>query len=179
LTAARYKLGTNDYLGTIKASQDSTFLLPGNREGTAISKSSVKEQKRALALDCPRISALLSSIGSKWTVLVVMLLRDGALRFSELKREIGGISQRMLTLTLRGLERDGLVVRTVYPTMPPRVDYELTQLGHELRGPIEALGEWALAHLDVVDRARLEFDARAEASSAASPVGVRQIIKHR
>ncbi|EGH12704.1 transcriptional regulator, HxlR family protein, partial [Pseudomonas amygdali pv. morsprunorum str. M302280] len=115
---------------------------------------------RAYALDCPRVSALLSSIGDKWTVLVVMLLRDGALRFSELKREIGGISQRMLTLTLRGLERDGLVVRTVYPTMPPRVEYELTPLGHDLRSPVEALGEWVLAHLDVIDQARLAFDGK-------------------
>lgn len=127
--------------------------------------SPVTQQKldtRAYALDCPRVSALLSSIGDKWTVLVVMLLRDGALRFSELKRKIGGISQRMLTLTLRGLERDGLVVRTVYPTMPPRVEYELTPLGHDLRRPVEALGEWVLAHLDVIDQARLAFDAQVQ-----------------
>lgn len=122
----------------------------------------------SLALECPRVSALLSRIGDKWTVLVVMLLRDGPRRFSQLKREIGGISQRMLTLTLRALERDGLVARTVYPTTPPRVDYALTPLGHELREPVEALGRWALAHLDVIDRARREFDARA-AADAATP----------
>ncbi|WP_413730098.1 winged helix-turn-helix transcriptional regulator [Sodalis sp. RH22] len=131
--------------------------------------SLLNEPERSMALDCPRVSTLLSRIGDKWTVLVVMLLREGPRRFSELKREIGGISQRMLTLTLRGLERDGLVVRTVYPTTPPRVDYELTRLGHELREPVEALGKWALAHLDVIDQARHDFDARAEASTTTTP----------
>lgn len=95
--------------------------------------------------------------------MVVMLLRFGPRRFSELKREIGGVSQRMLTLTLRGLERDGLVTRTVTPTTPPRVDYELTALGQSLRGPIEALGGWAVAHLDVLDQAREDFDRRVSA----------------
>lgn len=108
--------------------------------------------------NCSRVSEVLARIGDKWTVMVVMLLRDGPKRFSELKREIGGVSQRMLTLTLRGLERDGLVTRTVFPTVPPRVDYELTKLGQSLRGPVEALGTWTFAHLDAIDAARLKFD---------------------
>ena len=76
-------------------------------------------------------------------VFVIMLLGDGPRRFNEIKRMVGGISQRMLTLTLRGLERDGLVTRTVFPTIPPRVDYELTDLGRGLSQPVEALGKWA------------------------------------
>jgi DNA-binding HxlR family transcriptional regulator len=116
----------------------------------------------ALAHDCGRASTVLSRIGDKWSVMVVMSLRDGPRRFSELKRHIGGVSQRMLTLTLRGLERDGLVTRTVFPTVPPRVDYELTALGQSLREPVEALGEWAFAHLDVIDQARLQFDRHSD-----------------
>jgi DNA-binding HxlR family transcriptional regulator len=81
------------------------------------------------------------------------------MRFNELKRGIGGISQRMLTLTLRGLERDGLVNRTMFATVPPRVDYELTELGHSLRHPIEALGNWAFANIGNVEQAREAFDA--------------------
>src|SRR5689334_24714571 len=93
--------------------------------------------------DCRAVASVLSRVGDKWSVLVIMLLSDGPRRFNELKRMIGGISQRMLTLTLRGLERDGLVKRTVFPTIPPRVDYELTDLGRGLRKPVEALGRWA------------------------------------
>ena len=111
--------------------------------------------------ECQAVSSILSRVGDKWTVLIVMMLADGPRRFNELKRLIGGVSQRMLTLSLRGLERDGLVTRTIYPTIPPRVDYELTKLGHSLRGPIEALGNWAFAHIPVVEKARTEFDARA------------------
>jgi DNA-binding HxlR family transcriptional regulator len=112
--------------------------------------------------ECQVVSSILSRVGDKWTVLIVMMLAEGPRRFNELKRIIGGISQRMLTLTLRGLERDGLVTRTIFPTIPPRVDYELTQLGHSLRVPIEALGNWAFAHIPVVERARAEFDLRHE-----------------
>ncbi|HEX3994385.1 MAG TPA: helix-turn-helix domain-containing protein, partial [Acetobacteraceae bacterium] len=78
--------------------------------------------------DCRGVASVLARVGDKWSVLVIMLLGGGPRRFNELKRMIGGISQRMLTLTLRGLERDGLVTRTVFPTIPPRVDYELTEL---------------------------------------------------
>ena len=108
---------------------------------------------------CPAVSAILSRIGDKWTVLIVMILADGPKRFNELKRAIGGISQRMLTLTLRGLERDGFVSRTMFPTIPPRVDYELTDLGRSLLGPVQALGSWAFANIPIVERARAAFDA--------------------
>jgi DNA-binding HxlR family transcriptional regulator len=109
---------------------------------------------------CQAARSILSRVGDKWTVLVVIMLASGPRRFNELKRMIGGISQRMLTLTLRGLERDGFVSRTIFPTIPPRVDYELTDLGHSLRAPIEALGDWAFAHIPVVEQARQTFDSR-------------------
>ncbi len=89
-----------------------------------------------------------------------MMLFDGPKRFNEIKRMISGISQRMLTLTLRGLERDGLVTRTVFPTIPPRVDYELTDLGRGLSEPVIALGEWAKAHRAEIETARTRFDGR-------------------
>ena len=96
--------------------------------------------------DCRAVSEVLSRVGDKWTVLVVNLMGSGPKRFSEIKREVGGISQRMLTLTLRALERDGLVTRTVTPSIPPRVDYELTDLGRSLLAPVQALGNWALSN---------------------------------
>ncbi|MNR09379.1 putative HTH-type transcriptional regulator YtcD [compost metagenome] len=110
--------------------------------------------------NCRAVSDILARIGDKWSVLVVMVLADGTKRFSELRRTIGGISQRMLTLTLRGLERDGLVKRTVFPTIPPRVDYELTPLGQSLRAPVQALGAWAFAHQRAIAEARTLFDER-------------------
>jgi DNA-binding HxlR family transcriptional regulator len=112
--------------------------------------------------NCLKVHEVLSRVGDKWSVLTVMLLCDGPRRFNELKRMIGGISQRMLTLTLRGLERDGLVTRTVFPTIPPRVDYELTVLGHSLSRPVHALGLWAQAHLGEIEAARNGFDRRAQ-----------------
>jgi DNA-binding HxlR family transcriptional regulator len=110
--------------------------------------------------DCRSVASVLARVGDKWSVFVIMLLIDGPTRFNELKRRIGGISQRMLTLTLRGLERDGLVTRTVFPTIPPRVDYELTDLGRGLAKPVQALGQWAFAHLPEIEGARTRFDAR-------------------
>lgn len=112
--------------------------------------------------DCRGVAAVLARVGDKWSVLVIMLLGDGPRRFNELKRMIGGISQRMLTLTLRGLERDGLVTRTVFPTVPPRVDYELTDLGRGLSEPVKSLGGWAKQHLGDIDAARRDFDARSK-----------------
>ena len=109
---------------------------------------------------CQAVNSILSRVGDKWTVLIVMTLADGPRRFNELKRMIGGISQRMLTLTLRGLERDGFVSRTMFATIPPRVDYELTELGHSLRVPIAELGNWAFVHVPVVEQARAAYDAR-------------------
>ena len=107
---------------------------------------------------CRLVSDVLSRIGDKWSVLVVMTLGDRPRRFNELKRAIGSISQRMLTLTLRGLERDGLVSRVVTASIPPRVDYLLTPLGRSLRGPGDALGRWAIEHEADVRASRAAFD---------------------
>ncbi|MGL3108962.1 winged helix-turn-helix transcriptional regulator [Bradyrhizobium sp. BR 1432] len=112
--------------------------------------------------DCRGVASVLSRVGDKWSVFVIMMLSDGPKRFNELKRMINGISQRMLTLTLRGLERDGLVTRTIFPTIPPRVDYELTDLGRGLSRPVEALGSWAKDHLAQIEAARTKFDQRNE-----------------
>jgi DNA-binding HxlR family transcriptional regulator len=108
--------------------------------------------------DCRAVSDILSRIGDKWSVLIIMRLGEGPRRFNEIKRMIGGISQRMLTLTLRGLERDGLVTRTVTATVPPRVDYALTELGRDLQQPVAALGEWAIRHQACISAARRHFD---------------------
>ncbi|GLH75680.1 transcriptional regulator [Bradyrhizobium sp. SSBR45G] len=113
--------------------------------------------------DCRGVAAILARVGDKWSVFVIMMLQDGPKRFNELKRLVGGISQRMLTLTLRGLERDGLVTRTVFPTIPPRVDYELTDLGRGLSQPVQALGQWAIQHRERIEQARSRFDARRDA----------------
>ena len=111
--------------------------------------------------DCRAISGVLARIGDKWSVLIVSRLGARPMRFNELKREIGGISQRMLTLTLRGLERDGLITRTIFPTIPPRVDYELTALGRSLLEPVTALSAWALKNITRIESARLKFDGSA------------------
>lgn len=110
--------------------------------------------------DCRGVASVLSRVGDKWSVFVIMMLGGGPKRFNELKRMINGISQRMLTLTLRGLERDGLVTRTIFPTIPPRVDYELTDLGRGLQQPVKALGEWAITHQEQIAAARTRFDER-------------------
>jgi len=109
--------------------------------------------------DCQGISQVLARVGEKWSVLIIMLLSGGPRRFTEVKRTINGISQRMLTLCLRGLERDGLIKRTVVVIMPPHVQYELTPLGRSLTVPVIALGSWAQMHLDDIDVARAKFDA--------------------
>lgn len=108
---------------------------------------------------CRSVNAVLQRIGDKWSMLIVQTLADGPRRFNELRREIPAISQRMLTLSLRGLERDGLVTRTVTPSIPPRVDYELTPLGHSLRGPVCALAQWAIAHIGEIHSAQDGYDA--------------------
>jgi DNA-binding HxlR family transcriptional regulator len=117
---------------------------------------------------CRTISTLLSRIGDKWTVLVVGTLGEGSKRFNELRREIPSVSQRMLTLTLRNLERDGLVNRTVTPTIPPRVDYELTGLGHSLLEPITALSQWAIGNIEAIHAAQARFDAAQDARAEAA-----------
>jgi DNA-binding HxlR family transcriptional regulator len=114
--------------------------------------------------DCRGVASILARVGDKWSVFVIMRLGGGPLRFNEIKRMVGGISQRMLTLTLRGLERDGLVTRTVFPTIPPRVDYELTDLGRGLWQPVEALGKWASDHQTEIEGARTKFDRRNDAA---------------
>ena len=121
----------------------------------------MKPRHMHLPGDCKAISAVLARIGDKWTVLVVNLLGSGPKRFSEIRREVGGISQRMLTLTLRALERDGLVTRTVHPTNPPRVEYALTPLGQSLLEPVQALGAWAIGNQKTMEDARRRFDQAA------------------
>jgi DNA-binding HxlR family transcriptional regulator len=113
--------------------------------------------------NCKAVSDVLSRIGDKWTVLVVNTLGHGPHRFNELRRALGSISQRMLTLTLRALERDGLVTRTVFPTVPPRVDYELTRLGRSLLEPITMLGVWAVKNRTAIEMARKRFDGHKQA----------------
>ncbi len=128
---------------TRKNAQEGTSAIPGNLH---------------VAEDCRAVSEVLSRVGDKWTVLVVSTLGDGAKRFNELRKALGSISQRMLTLTLRALERDGLVTRTVYPTIPPRVDYELTDLGRSLLEPVSELGLWARRNRASIEEARKRFD---------------------
>lgn len=110
--------------------------------------------------NCPT-RRLLDRIGDKWTVLVIGALSDGPLRFSELRDRIDGVSQKMLTQTLRGLERDGLLTRTATAQIPPRVDYELTAAGRSLRGPLKALEDWATAHMSTILDARDIYDGAA------------------
>src|SRR5881296_3566269 len=132
-------------------------MCPGNNEGTNGQLHSTEE--------CVSINEVLTRVGDKWSLQVISRLGEGTLRFTELKRSIDGISQRMLTLTLRALERDGLVTRTVFPSIPPRVEYELTQLGRSLLSPVSALAGWAVEHRGAIDGARKTFDARDEAKT--------------
>jgi DNA-binding HxlR family transcriptional regulator len=132
----------------MKTAQERTATSPGHSHVSDIQSH-----------DCRAVSAILSRIGDKWSVLIIQRLGEGPRRFNEIKRIIGGISQRMLTLTLRNLERDGLVSRTVTPTVPPRVDYALTDLGRDLLIPVSALGQWAIQHTPCIEAARARFDA--------------------
>jgi DNA-binding HxlR family transcriptional regulator len=126
---------------------------PRPQEGTPLIPSNLHVPE-----ECRAVSDVLARVGDKWTVLVVGVLGDGPKRFSEIRRALGSISQRMLTLTLRGLERDGLVTRTVFPTIPPRVDYELTKLGRSLLKPVSGLGLWARQNRAAIEDARRRFD---------------------
>lgn len=145
---------------TDNSPQGGTFLEPRHAHVT----------KKHISEDCRPVSEILSRVGDKWTVLVVVSLGAGARRFNELRHAIGGISQKMLTTTLRGLERDGFVTRTVFPTVPPRVDYALTPLGHDLLVPVTALVEWARSNRAPVLEARGRFDAERAPSTAVRPV---------
>ncbi len=115
---------------------------------------------------CNGMADILNRIGDKWSVMVVGHLAGRTLRFNELRHAIGGISQRMLTLTLRNLERDGLVTRTVYPEIPPRVEYQLTELGVTLRVPLRALWDWAAVNQDEVKASRGRYDRAKERTAA-------------
>jgi DNA-binding HxlR family transcriptional regulator len=114
---------------------------------------------------CKAEIATLARIGDKWTVLVVAALAKGPIRYNEVRRRVEGISQRMLTLTLKGLEQDGLVTRTMYPTIPPRVDYELTPLGRKLIVPLKALAKWARENRPAMLAARAAFERRGQRGS--------------
>ena len=124
------------------------------QEGTSVLPSNLHVPE-----DCRAVSEVLSRVGDKWTILVVSELGNGPKRFNEIRRALGSISQRMLTLTLRGLERDGLVTRTMFPTIPPRVDYELTKLGRSLLEPVSRIGLWARQNRAAIQDARVRFDA--------------------
>ncbi|MEG9247941.1 helix-turn-helix domain-containing protein [Arthrobacter sp. Soc17.1.1.1] len=116
--------------------------------------------------DCNRATETLARVGDKWSVLVFMQLEDETVRFGELRRRISGISPKMLASTLRGLEREGFVVRTVHPTKPPSVDYALTALGREMATPIRAVGTWVLDNIHRIEDARRRFDTEHAASKA-------------
>jgi DNA-binding HxlR family transcriptional regulator len=158
-----------------QTAQEGTFLKPehtkltrhtkvtGHIDVPGRAKFPVPPPNAHLESDCRGPASILARVGDKWSVFVIVLLGNGPRRFNEIKRMVGGISQRMLTLTLRGLERDGLVTRTVFPTIPPRVDYELTDLGRGLWTPVEALGMWAREHQVEIEDARARFDRRNEA----------------
>jgi DNA-binding HxlR family transcriptional regulator len=116
---------------------------------------------------CRIIRETFDRVGDKWSLLVITILSHGPQRFTALRHGVEGISQRMLTLTLRKLERDGLVLRTVYPEVPPRVEYALTALGHSITGPVVALSEWALEHRADVVSSRARFDAASSRPSGS------------
>lgn len=123
--------------------------------------------QKAQCPECQRINEVLSRVGDRWSVLIVMSLGEyGILRFNELKRRLG-ISQRMLSLTLRELERDGLVSRTYHPTIPPKVEYALTDLGRSFLEPVKAMGYWALENLPTIDTARATYDREAALKDSA------------
>lgn len=112
--------------------------------------------------NCNDVAPILHRLADKWSLLIIMVLVTGDRHFNQLRREITGISQRMLTRTLRTLERDGLISRTVIPTVPPRVEYSLTELGSGLRQPIDALGSWALNHAENIWDAQKRYDLKHE-----------------
>jgi DNA-binding HxlR family transcriptional regulator len=120
---------------------------------------------------CRAVADVLARIGDKWTVYIVKLLSGGPMRFNEIRREVPAISQRMLSLTLRGLERDGLVKRTVTPSIPPRVDYELTPMGVTLTEPLKSVASWAIANRDYVESSRAKFDLANAGSKTVEALG--------
>lgn len=126
----------------------------------------MKPTKPYHSAECRMANDVISLVGDKWSVLIVVLLGPGRKRFTEIKTSVEGISQKMLTVTLRGLERDGYVKRTVYPTIPPKVEYELTDLGRDLLVPLRALGSWAIANHARVQAARKAYEGRSTSQAA-------------
>ena len=119
--------------------------------------------------ECRALGDVLARVGDKWTIFVVALLSERSMRFNELRRAVGAISQRMLTLTLKGLERDGLVTRTVHPTIPPRVDYELTPIGRTLIDPLKALHAWSTGNRATIETARARYETPGRSKSPPTP----------
>ena len=126
----------------------------------------MKPTKPYHSAECRMANDVISLVGDQWSVHVVVLLGQGTKRFTEIKTSVEGVSQKMLTVTLRGLERDGYVKRTIYPTIPPKVEYELTDLGRELLVPLRALGTWAIANHARVQAARAAYDLRGTREAA-------------
>jgi DNA-binding HxlR family transcriptional regulator len=145
---------TESKIGTEKE-QEGTFMSPSHKHVRG---------------ECLAVREVLNRVGDKWSVLVVALLGDGKKRFSELRRTVEGVSQRMLTLTLKGLVRDGLVTRTAYPIIPPRVDYELTKLGRSLLVPITGLSDWASQNRKRIQTARERYDVQNSKGNASGVV---------
>jgi DNA-binding HxlR family transcriptional regulator len=143
--------------------EDGTSKSPGHCEGTDLPEAALQWDFRE---GC-EVRQVLDRMSDRWSLVVIALLADGTLRFSELRRAIDGISQRMLTVTLRALERDGLVHRTVYPEVPPRVEYRLTPLGRSLHAMVGSLVIWTEAHGDEIAAAREDFDHRSDAHAAS------------
>jgi DNA-binding HxlR family transcriptional regulator len=150
--------------------QVGTSTSPGSLKGTDAELEACRFERDPFQWDVRedcQVRQILDRIADKWSLLVIALLDEKTLRFGELGREIDGISKRMLTVTLRNLERDGLVRRTVYPEVPPRVEYELTALGRTLLGTTQALVNWTEEHQDQIARARQEFEAANGAQNQA------------
>ena len=136
------------------------------QEGTILSETNISVPDSSLsATDCKGLADVLASVGDKWTIMVVGALSKGPLRYNEIQRRVAGISQRMLTLTLKRLETDGIVTRTLFPSVPPRVDYELTQLGQTLRGALVPLHEWAAQNKRTISLNRLHAGGERKDSS--------------
>ena len=129
------------------------------------------------AAECKGLAEVLASVGDKWTIMVVGALSKGSLRYNEIQRRVSGISQRMLTLTLKRLETDGIVTRTLFPSVPPRVDYELTELGQTLRGALVPLRGWAAKNKETIARNRTR--ASIKAKSASPPRKLPERLPHR
>ncbi|MEU7579726.1 helix-turn-helix domain-containing protein [Streptomyces sp. NPDC041068] len=149
--------------------EEGTSKSPSNYEGT-VDYGEADPFQWDTREDC-QVRQILDRVADKWSLLVIALLERRRLRFTELRREIDGISQRMLTVTLRQLERDGLVKRTVHPVVPPRVEYELTPLGGTLHHTIQALVSWTEEHQSEIAAARADYDARAAEEEAAAGAG--------